>query len=149
MDFKCRIADAMNTYNSALRIIKSKGYKIFLYPDSREEYYGDYWATKNGRDFIGGDPLRLLGVISIWENLGDDWRGSSQLPEEDIYDQIASISFPDSPKDFDHYTDKEFQNILKDYQIFFDRIYLDVKLSDNTTREEFFEIVDNFYKETE
>jgi hypothetical protein len=36
----CRIADALNTYNWALTIIKSKGYKIFLYPDRREEYYG-------------------------------------------------------------------------------------------------------------
>lgn len=37
---KCQIADAMNTYNIALRIIKTKGFKIFLYPDSRDEYMG-------------------------------------------------------------------------------------------------------------
>lgn len=85
-----RIADAMNTYNVALNIIKEKGYKIFLYPDEREEFLGDFWAIKGSREFIGSDPLRLLGVISIWENTGDNilishrWNGFILLYKNEI-----------------------------------------------------------------
>lgn len=47
----CRIADAINTYNTALAVIKSKGFKVFLYPDSREAYLGDFWAIRDKQEF--------------------------------------------------------------------------------------------------
>ncbi|MEZ0007160.1 hypothetical protein ABH942_002539 [Flavobacterium sp. 28YEA47A] len=60
-----RLSAEINTHNSALRIIKSKGYKIFLYPNITDELYGTYWAIKENRDFIAEDPLKLLGIITI------------------------------------------------------------------------------------
>ncbi|AWK06980.1 hypothetical protein HYN56_23210 [Flavobacterium crocinum] len=143
----CRIADAMNTYNWALTIIKSKGYKIFLCPDAREEYYGDYWALSPQRTFIGSDPLRLLGIISLWETLGDNWRGQQILQYQDLYGAIESIALPDNAEDFDKLTDEEFDKIVSDYRIFFNRIYKPDILPENVTREDFFKVMDIFHKE--
>lgn len=141
----CRIADAMNTYNIALRIIKSKGFKIFLYPDSRDEYMGDFWAIKGSRQFIGADPLRLLGIISVWENTGDDWQ-NSKFPEEDLYDEILSRALPDNVEDFKNLTQKEFNNLTSDYRIFFETV-LDKSLSENPSRQEMFDLIDSLYNE--
>ena len=143
----CRIADAMNTYNLALTIIKSKGFKIFLYPTDREEYDGDFYAIQKQRFFIASDPLRLLGVISIWETVGDDWQNPNIKCEDDLYDKIYSIAFPDNSSDFDKFTDEEFDNIVNDYRIFFDRLNLSKKIPKKVSRKKFFDIVDNFYKE--
>ncbi|HLM53169.1 MAG TPA: hypothetical protein VK325_06200 [Pseudoxanthomonas sp.] len=85
----CRIADAANTYDWALTIIESKGYKIFLYPDRREGYYGDFWAIKGNREFIGDDPLRLLGVICLWETLGDNWQTQDRLSCKNCIGRLA------------------------------------------------------------
>ncbi len=68
-----KIVDVLNTYNPALVVIRSKGYCIFLIPNSNEDSFGDYWAIKDSRDFIAHDPLRLLALISIWEYKGDSW----------------------------------------------------------------------------
>lgn len=71
-----RMTDHINLYNKALTIIKRKGFEVFLYPDPEEEVftrYGCFIAKKGGRDFDASDPLRLLGMIQIWEELGDDW----------------------------------------------------------------------------
>lgn len=103
-DRKVRIADAMNTYNRALTIIRQKGYGIYLYPD---EHLGDYWAIKDQRDFIASDPLRLLGLISLWEHYGDNWQATR--PEK-IYDEILSIAFPDD--DYASISDEAFLALL-------------------------------------
>ncbi len=41
---KFNLIDTMNTYNHSLMLIKSKGYKIFFYPDEREEVFGNFHA---------------------------------------------------------------------------------------------------------
>ncbi|WP_420574047.1 hypothetical protein [Kordia sp.] len=144
MEGTCRIADAMNTYNLALKIIKSKGYKIFLYPDDREEYLGDFWAIKGDREFIGGDPLRLLGIISIWENTGDDWQNNN-FPEEDLYDEILSRALPDSVDDFNDLSDEKFKILVSDYSIFFKNV-VEEELPENPSRQEMFEIINSLYE---
>ncbi|TCI94975.1 hypothetical protein [Tenacibaculum sp. M341] len=140
---KCRIADAMNTYNTALGIIKSKGYKIFLYPDEREEYLGDFWAVKEERQFIGSDPLRLLGIISIWEHTGDDWQINS-YEDKDWYDEILSRALPDDTEDFKKLTETDFNEMVTDYKIFFHKI-LNKPFPDNPSREEMFQLIDSIY----
>lgn len=142
---KCRIADAANTCNTALQIIKTKGYKVFLYPDSRENYSGDFWAIKGSKEFIGADPLRLLGVISIWENKGDDWQNNN-LVKEDVFNEIINKAFPDSVEDLNKLTNIKFNKLAKDYKMFFERIYFKNNISETITREELFEMISNFYK---
>jgi hypothetical protein len=145
----CRIADAANTYNWALTIIKSKGYKIFLEPDEREDYYGNYWAIKGQREFIGADPLRLLGIISIWETLGDNWRTQDKLRYENLYDEINRKAFPNSVADIESLTDIDFAELVADYRIFFSSLDKIDKLPLNITRQKFFEIINNYYTENE
>ncbi|MBG6130344.1 hypothetical protein IWQ47_001573 [Aquimarina sp. EL_43] len=145
MENGCTIVDAMNTYNIALRIILSKGYKIFLIPDKREEYFGDFCAVKGNRKFIGGDPLRVLGLVSIWENTGDDWQ-NSHFPKEDVYDEILSRALPDSVEDFNKLTEKDFTNLVADYRLLFEEV-LEKEFPLNPTRQEMFHLIDSFYKE--
>ncbi|WP_299242910.1 hypothetical protein [uncultured Aquimarina sp.] len=144
MENGCTIADAMNTYNIALKIIRSKGYKIFLIPDKREKYMGDFCAVKGNRKFIGGDPLRVLGLVSIWENTGDDWQ--SHMPEEDFYDEILSRAYPDSVEDYNKLSDKEFKDFVMDYSMFFTDV-LDEKFPKSPSREDMFQLVSTFYLE--
>lgn len=142
-----RIADALNTYNVALNIIKSKGYKIFLYPDEREEYLGSYWAIKGECDFIAEDPLRLLGLISIWEVYGDEWNNQSQKEGyENVNNAILDRAFPDSLADIEQLRDANFQQLVADYQLFWARIFPKNILTDKPTRAEFYQALTNFYK---
>ena len=145
----CRIADAANTYDWALTIIKSKGYKIFLYPNSRKEYYGHFWAIKGNREFIGDDPLRLLGIISLWETLGDNWQTQDKLTCEKLYDEIGRRAFPNSVVDIEKLTEKEFIELVADYRVFFNSLGQMHKLPLNITRQTFFNVIDNYYKEEE
>lgn len=138
-----RLSAEANTYNSALRIIKSKGYKIFLYPTESEEFYGNYWAIKEKRDFIAEDPLRLLGIITIWETNGDNWSGSNH---ENIRDKIASNAFPDSVADIEKLSEEDFEVLVKDYTVFLNRIFPKQVLPANPTRQTFFDVISNFYK---
>jgi hypothetical protein len=62
---------AGNTYNPALITLLAKGYCL------RAETLGDdrnLWsASKAGRQFAGYSPPELLGLVALWEHLGDDW----------------------------------------------------------------------------
>ena len=150
METGCTIADAMNTYNIALRIIISKGYKIFLIPDKREDYMGDFCVVKGNHKFIGSDPLRVLGLVSIWENTGDDWQNSrfseQNINEESLYDKILSRAYPDGVEDFKNLSDKEFTDFVLDYRLFFEDV-LGEEFPQNPTSQEMFELVSTFYLE--
>ena len=69
-----RIANAGNTTNHALDVLKTKGYSIVISPGASEDDAYDYCATKDGRDFIARDPVEVLGLIALWEQFGDNWR---------------------------------------------------------------------------
>jgi len=84
-----RLADAMNTYNAALGAIRGKGFRVYLVPDAREDHLGTFWAIKDRRDFIASDPLRLLGLISMWEYWGDDWQTQG---DANLYQEVVSTS---------------------------------------------------------
>lgn len=107
---KCRVAEAGNTYNYALSIIKNKGYKIFLVPGLQENNLGDFWAIKDKRDFIASDLLKLLGLISIWETFGDEWHTNPQKPDndKDTYDKIVSRALPNEIDDLEALSAEEF-----------------------------------------
>lgn len=140
-----RISDHSNTYNSALRIIKSKGFKIFLYPVEAAGDYGSYWAIKEKRNFLADDPLRLLGIITIWETFGDDWI-KQQFNYDNVFDEIASKAYPDSVADIEKLSKNEFDNLVADYRIFLNRIFPKDIIPQNVTRQEFYNILDNWYK---
>jgi hypothetical protein len=91
MGFK--LADAMNTYNPALLVLRQRGYRVWVDPSDEGSEGEDWRAEKDGRDFIASDPLRLLGLISIWEHRGDSWQAGAG--GADLYDEIRSAAYPD------------------------------------------------------
>ncbi|HEX9061911.1 MAG TPA: hypothetical protein VF941_17160 [Clostridia bacterium] len=114
---KFRIADAANTYNPALNLIREKGYKIYLLPSQNEELYGDYWAIKDGSDFIASDPLRLLALINLWEEYGDEWRSKKY---ENILDETENIAFPRNK--YEDLNTEQFKNLIDYLKDFFEAI---------------------------
>jgi hypothetical protein len=142
-----RLADAMNTYNSALVVLRRKGYQLYIYPDEREGYLGDYWAIKEKRDFIAKDPLRLLGLVSIWEHFGDQWEDT---PEEQIDDAILTTACPEDDYDRldDYYADLDdvtFAALVEYLRPFFEAI--GQPLSDVITRPELGRIMTTYWLE--
>lgn len=88
-----RIAEAGTLLNPALFVLEKNGYKLGAYDSSSEKLEQITWfAVKGKRMFIAYDPLKLLGIVSLWENLGDDWQ---ELPRIDLYDELLEEIFPD------------------------------------------------------
>ncbi len=76
-----KLTDTMNTYNPALGIILEKGYKINII-DHEESF--DWLATKDKNELIASDPLKLLALILICEEKGEEWNSYSK----NFYDEI-------------------------------------------------------------
>ncbi|AWH85982.1 hypothetical protein HYN59_13075 [Flavobacterium album] len=143
------LIDYLNTYNPTLRVIMSKGYRIFLFPDHREEFYGDYWAIKGNRKIVAADPLRLLGLISMWETYGDGWYGKSDktsYEHRNLFDEIAARAFPNNPEEIESLSNEEFNDYVSDYRLFFNSFTSKEILPQNVSRKDFYTIIDNFYK---
>ncbi len=140
------LVDAMNTYNHSLMLIKSKGYKIFFFPDEREDFFGNFYAINKGKRFIASDPLRLLGLITISENYGCKWQEQEKFEYEDLYDKILDLALPNELSDIEKLSNEEFREITKHYKIFFHS--LDIEFDENNiTKESFYNLISNFYKE--
>ncbi|TGN99788.1 hypothetical protein PN36_33495 [Candidatus Thiomargarita nelsonii] len=93
------MVDAMNTHNPALITLKEMGYELGIYPPEFDEEVevpqtevGHWWAKKHLHEFVAGDPLSLLGIISIWEHRGDNWINENDV---DISDQLLSETYGD------------------------------------------------------
>jgi hypothetical protein len=118
---KFRICDALNTWMPALNILRAKGYKVFIRPNSRAEFYGDFWAIKDDRDFIASNPLELFGLIAIWEahGDGDGWQPKNQ-DYADIQDELATIAFPNDP--YTDLSDETVSEFLEYWSPYFDAV---------------------------
>jgi hypothetical protein len=67
------IGEAGNTWYPSLYVILNKGYEVVRTEPSEDSGSGNLFvAKKQGNSFIASDSLSLLGLISIWESLGDD-----------------------------------------------------------------------------
>ncbi|TGO02272.1 hypothetical protein PN36_27660 [Candidatus Thiomargarita nelsonii] len=93
MEKKIRLADAMNTYNSALLVLQTHGYKVWLEPSEDDSELGTWWASKDEADFAAFDPLRLLGLIAMWEQRGNQWQRKAN--EENLYDKLLTQALGD------------------------------------------------------
>lgn len=139
---KVRIASSGNTANHALEALRSKGYSVVLYPDASEDGMNSYWATQDGRDFIGSDPVEVLGLVALWEQFGDDWRART-VPSH--HDALLHAAFPED--DYASLTETQFTQVLRSYRAFFGAI--DVSLPEHPTRAELAALVNSFYIEHE
>jgi hypothetical protein len=144
MNKGCKIVDAANTYNLALSIVQDKGYKLFFLPSDSEFTNGYFIALKGSRQFIGDDPLRVLGLITLWENTGDDWQ--NHIPEIDYYDKVMSWALPDTVDDYNKLSDTEFNQLIADYRLFFEEV-MHKGFPENPNRQDMFNLMDAFYVE--
>ncbi|MDR1340092.1 MAG: hypothetical protein LBK58_08590 [Prevotellaceae bacterium] len=76
--FSTRIRIAGNTIAPCFAIIKQKGYKIEarVNKNSSGEYFYTWDAVKENHHFSAECPVELLGLISMWEIRGDNWKAN-------------------------------------------------------------------------
>jgi hypothetical protein len=118
---RLRLTDAMNTYNPALTVLKNKGYHLSFVPDERPQFFGDFWAMKEERVFIAMDPLRLLGLIGMWEAMGDGWYHQEY---KDIWNKLTDSGFAED--DFRSWDDHAFQQLTTELRLVFDAMGKDL-----------------------
>jgi hypothetical protein len=93
MASKIQIGDAMNTYNVALLTLKSRQYTVWLEPGENEDDSGYWHANRDEAEFIAFDPLRLLGLVAMWEQRGNNW--NRKPGEGDTYDELLTKAYGD------------------------------------------------------
>lgn len=54
-------------------MLKEKGYVLKVEASEDDGEMEQWLAEKEGRKFWAWDPLRLLGLVALWESRGDDW----------------------------------------------------------------------------
>lgn len=80
-----KLAEAMNTYNLALHLIKERNYSIKLELDDQEEEILHWVAQKDKRSIYASNPLSLLSLVVIAETYGEAWN-KVEIPQ--LYDEI-------------------------------------------------------------
>ena len=79
------LAEAMNTYDIALYVIKNKGFEITLELDDSEEEILAWVAKRDDITISAFTPLSLLALVVISEQYGDDWKS---IDTGNLYDEI-------------------------------------------------------------
>jgi hypothetical protein len=71
-----------NTYNPSLLVLRTKGYELWLEKGEN----GSRWCAKKGdHSFLAYTGPELLGLVTLWENLGEEW--NQQRP--DVYSELV------------------------------------------------------------
>ena len=93
------LAEAMNTYNIALYIIKNKGFKITLLLDDSEEEITDWKAEKGDTRVFASNPLSLLALVVVAEQYGKDWRSidTGKLYDAVLHDELFEDEYSTDP----------------------------------------------------
>jgi hypothetical protein len=68
---------AGNTYNPSLIVLRDKGY--ILSAEALDEDRLLWNAEKDGHKCKGYSPPELLGIVVLWESLGEGW--NQQMPD--------------------------------------------------------------------
>lgn len=93
MSVQMKIADAMNTYNPALQVLKDQGYEIWVEAGESDDDEDLWCARKESSELVAFDPLRLLALSAILESRGGNWGKKSD--EKDLYDLIMEEAYKD------------------------------------------------------
>ncbi len=71
-----------NTYNASLIVLRQKGYDLWL--ESGDA--GNLWCAKKGdHRFLAYTGPELLGLVTLWETLGEQWNQQ----EPDIFAELV------------------------------------------------------------
>ncbi len=78
-----------NTYNPSLIVLRDKGYDLWLERGAD----GTLWCARKGdQNFLAYSGPELLGLVVLWEHLGENW--NQQTPE--VYSELIE-RMDDSP----------------------------------------------------
>lgn len=78
-----------NTYNPSLIVLRGKGYDLWLERGAD----GTLWCARKGdQNFLAYSGPELLGLVVLWEHLGENW--NQQSP--DVYGELID-RMEDSP----------------------------------------------------
>ena len=65
-----------NTYNPSLIVLRQKGYDLWL--EAAED--SSLWCARKGdQSFLAYSGPELLGLVVLWEHLGENW--NQQRPD--------------------------------------------------------------------
>ena len=60
-----RLSEVHDVGNVAIITLREKGYRVWWEPSERPAA-DDWWAEKEGREFVARNPLALLGLVTLW-----------------------------------------------------------------------------------
>lgn len=75
-----RLSEVHDVGNVAIITLRKKGYRVWWEASERPSA-DDWWAEKEGREFVARSPLALLGLVALWEGRGDEWQEKPGEPD--------------------------------------------------------------------
>ena len=80
MSLTFRLSEIHDVNNVAIITLSERGYRVWWEASERPSA-DDWWAEKDGREFVAKSPLGLLGLVALWESRGDEWQKRPEEPE--------------------------------------------------------------------
>lgn len=124
-----RIAEAGNTqFSYALGALAARGFTVVIRPETPDSEQR-YWAIHtDGTSLVGSSPLVLLGLLSLLDQMGEDWYRAPRVrfPKADVVDL--------TPDGLDHTEDADLPRASEAFQLL-GRI-LDQEPPQGSTRED-------------
>ena len=75
-----RLSEVHDVSNVAIITLGERGYRVWWEASERLSA-DDWWAEKEGREFVAKSPLGLLGLVTLWESRGDEWQKRPGEPD--------------------------------------------------------------------
>lgn len=82
-----RLSEVHEVNNVSVITLREKGYRVWWEASERPSA-DDWWAEKDGREFVARSPLGLLGLVALWEARGDGWQ--EKPGEADVLRQLKA-----------------------------------------------------------
>jgi hypothetical protein len=77
------LAASGDTYNPSLIVLRDKGYRLWL--EKGEDDRSLWCAQKGSQSFLAYSGPELLGLVVLWEHLGEGWNRQ----EPDVYGELV------------------------------------------------------------
>ncbi len=78
-----------NTYNPCLIVLRNKGYELWLEQGDEQTLW---CARKGDQSFLAYSGPELLGLVVLWEHLGDNWNQQKPDVYEELIDKMGGES---------------------------------------------------------